>query len=183
MKFVVQKMATVSLLSSSLFLSKPTSLPSLFLRLPLKRCVSSSIQFRHRYGVLLSATSASAVATESTETPTVAHNDNVEQTQKTSETEKVVLPTNDSSEKLLRIRHTVTFFFPSKLFKKSLLFPGGMNRRLYQNFIFQVIFVCAAVCTCDGYGCSKALPRCKSDNWTVDWKWILLWFWYGSFDW
>ncbi|KAJ4730166.1 Threonine--tRNA ligase [Melia azedarach] len=106
MKFVVQKMATVSLLSSSLFLSKPTSLPSLFLRLPLKRCVSSSIQFRHRYGVLLSATSASAVATESTETPTVAHNDNVEQTQKTSETEKVVLPTNDSSEKLLRIRHT-----------------------------------------------------------------------------
>ncbi|TXG55484.1 hypothetical protein EZV62_020740 [Acer yangbiense] len=88
--------------SSSLFLSKPTSLS---LRLPLKRFVSVSSQLRHGHAALsTSSTAASAVATESTQTPTL---DGAEQTQKTvEETEKIVLPTNKSSEKLLRIRHS-----------------------------------------------------------------------------
>ncbi|KAK3184480.1 hypothetical protein Dsin_031766 [Dipteronia sinensis] len=88
--------------SSSLFLSKPTSL---FLQLPLKRFVSVSSQLRHGHAALsASSTAASAVATESTQTPTL---DGAEQTQNTVvETEKIVLPTNKSSEKLLRIRHS-----------------------------------------------------------------------------
>ncbi|KAK0590829.1 hypothetical protein LWI29_032228 [Acer saccharum] len=88
--------------SSSLFLSKPTSLS---LRLPLKRFVSVSSQLRHGHAALsASSTAASAVATESTQTPTL---DGTEQTQKTvEEIEKIVLPTNKSSEKLLRIRHS-----------------------------------------------------------------------------
>ncbi|KAK1567047.1 hypothetical protein Q3G72_007563 [Acer saccharum] len=104
---VFHKMDTTSSLffsssSSSLFLSKPTSLS---LRLPLKRFVSVSSQLRHGHAALsASSTAASAVATESTQTPTL---DGTEQTQKTvEEIEKIVLPTNKSSEKLLRIRHS-----------------------------------------------------------------------------
>ncbi|KAK2648544.1 hypothetical protein Ddye_016033 [Dipteronia dyeriana] len=105
---VVHKMASTtssiffSSSSSSLFLSKPTSL---FLRLPLKRFVSVSSQLRYGHAALsASSTAASAVATESTQTPTL---DGAEQTQNTvEETEKIVLPTNKSSEKLLRIRHS-----------------------------------------------------------------------------
>ncbi|KAI9177834.1 hypothetical protein LWI28_019814 [Acer negundo] len=104
---VVHKMATTSSLffsssSSSLFLSKPTSL---FLRLPLKRFVSVSSQLRHGHAApSASSTAASALATESTQTPTL---DGAEHTEKTvEETEKIVLPTNKSSEKLLRIRHS-----------------------------------------------------------------------------
>ncbi|KAK4845105.1 hypothetical protein QYF36_000957 [Acer negundo] len=100
-------MATTSSLffsssSSSLFLSKPTSL---FLRLPLKRFVSVSSQLRHGHAApSASSTAASALATESTQTPTL---DGAEHTEKTvEETEKIVLPTNKSSEKLLRIRHS-----------------------------------------------------------------------------
>ncbi|KAL5794254.1 hypothetical protein ACOSP7_002848 [Xanthoceras sorbifolium] len=101
---VVHKMATASSLlfsssSSSLFLPKPTSL---FLRLPLKRFVPVSTQLRYGHAALsASSTAASAVAAE---TPTLG---GTEQTQKTvEETQKIVLPTNESSEKLLRIRHT-----------------------------------------------------------------------------
>ncbi|KAL5861776.1 hypothetical protein ACOSQ4_003072 [Xanthoceras sorbifolium] len=101
---VVHKMATASSLlfsssSSSLFLPKPTSL---FLRLPLKRFVPVSTQLRYGHAALsASSTEASAVAAE---TPTLG---GTEQTQKTvEETQKIVLPTNESSEKLLRIRHT-----------------------------------------------------------------------------
>lgn len=53
--------------------------------------------------------SATSVATEPAETPSVPQNGKVEQAQMTSETEKVVLPTNESNEQLLRIRHTVSF--------------------------------------------------------------------------
>ncbi|KAH9745143.1 threonine--tRNA ligase 2 [Citrus sinensis] len=96
-------MATASLLSSSFFISKPPSPSSLFFHLPVKQFVSSSAQFRQRYGAVVSATS---VATEPAETPSVTQNGKVEQAQMTSETEKVVLPTNESNEQLLRIRHT-----------------------------------------------------------------------------
>ncbi|EEF30374.1 threonyl-tRNA synthetase, putative [Ricinus communis] len=109
-------MATSPSLSSfSLFLSKPKSLtvlkPSLLLHSPLKRFVSlSKLQpqsqagnleavYRKRNGLSIST----AVAT--TESAPVAQNDIAEDTQK-EETEKIVLPTNESSEKLLRIRHT-----------------------------------------------------------------------------
>ncbi|KAJ0052556.1 hypothetical protein Pint_01890 [Pistacia integerrima] len=100
MMFIVHKMAMASFISSSLFLSKPTSPSSLFLHLPLKRFVSLPTQLRQRYG-LVSATSASAV-----DTPALTQNDNVELTQNQVESEKVVLPTNESSQLLLRIRHT-----------------------------------------------------------------------------
>lgn len=103
MRFIVQKMATASLLSSSLFISKPSSPSSLFLHLPVKRFVSSSAQFRQRYGAVVSATS---VATEPAKTQSVSQNGNVEQAQMTAVAEKVVLPTNESNEQLLRIRHT-----------------------------------------------------------------------------
>ncbi|KAH9793585.1 threonine--tRNA ligase 2 [Citrus sinensis] len=103
MRFIVQKMATASLLSSSLFISKPSSPSSLFLYLPVKRFVSSSAQFRQRYGAVVSATS---VATEPAKTQSVSQNGNVEQAQMTAVAEKVVLPTNESNEQLLRIRHT-----------------------------------------------------------------------------
>ncbi|ESR60962.1 hypothetical protein CICLE_v10018290mg, partial [Citrus x clementina] len=103
MWFIVQRMATASLLSSSFFISKPPSPSSLFFHLPVKQFVSSSAQFRQRYGAVVSATS---VATEPAETPSVTQNGKVEQAQMTSETEKVVLPTNESNEQLLRIRHT-----------------------------------------------------------------------------
>lgn len=106
MRFIVQKMATASLLSSSLFISKPSSPSSLFLYLPVKRFVSSSAQFRQRYGAVVSATS---VATEPAKTQSVSQNGNVEQAQMTAVAEKVVLPTNESNEQLLRIRHTVSF--------------------------------------------------------------------------
>lgn len=100
--FIVHKMATASFISSSLFLSKPTSPPSLFLHLPLKRFVSLPTQLRQRCG-LVSATSASAV-----DTPALTQNDNAELTQNQVESEQVVLPTNESSQHLLRIRHTVS---------------------------------------------------------------------------
>lgn len=102
MMFVVHKMATASFISSSLFLPKPTSLPSIFLHLPLKRFVSLPTQFRQRYG-LVSATSASAV-----DTPALTQNDSADLTRNQVESEKIVLPTNESSHHLLRIRHTVT---------------------------------------------------------------------------
>ena len=127
--FVLHKMATSpssSLCSFSLFLSKPSSLPLLkppLLSLhspPLKRFISTASELQHdtqagrrtllgspctKTSPLLSLSTA-AIATESA---TVSHND----TEENEETEKLVLPTNDSSEKLLRIRHSVnSYFFP-----------------------------------------------------------------------
>ncbi len=99
-------MATASLLSSSLFISKPSSPSSVFLHLPVKRFVSSSAQFRKRYGAVVSAT---WVATEPAKIQFLSKNGNVEQTQMTAEAEKVRLPTNESNEQLLRIRHTVSY--------------------------------------------------------------------------
>lgn len=50
--------------------------------------------------------SSVAVATDSSTTSVSTQNEDLVETQK-EESEKVVLPTNESSEKLLRIRHTV----------------------------------------------------------------------------
>ncbi|XP_039049273.1 threonine--tRNA ligase, chloroplastic/mitochondrial 2-like [Hibiscus syriacus] len=98
-------MATLHfLLSSSRFLSKPTSPPlpnpSLSLHLPLKPLVSFSK--RHQ----LKRLRGSAVATDSAQ-PAVEHQEeSVRETQKQEQTARLVLPTNDSSDELLRIRHT-----------------------------------------------------------------------------
>lgn len=53
---------------------------------------------------------ASAIAADSSETA-ILQNDSIETktTNLNEKTEKLVLPTNDSSGKLLRIRHTVTY--------------------------------------------------------------------------
>lgn len=112
--------------SPSLFLPKPTSLsnlkPPLPLCFPLKRFVSisklqtqaQSRNFGALYGKRNGFSFSTAVATESA---TVSQNDTAQETQK-EEKEKIVLPTNESSEKLLRIRHTVNFlcsfsFYPN----------------------------------------------------------------------
>lgn len=100
--------------SPSLFLPKPTSLshlnPPLPLCFPLKRFFSisklqtqaQSRNFCALYGKRNGFSFSTAVATESA---TVSQNDTAQETQK-EEKEKIVLPTNESSEKLLRIRHT-----------------------------------------------------------------------------
>ncbi|XP_021676199.2 threonine--tRNA ligase, chloroplastic/mitochondrial 2 [Hevea brasiliensis] len=98
----------------SLFLPKPTSLsplkPPLPLCFPHKRFLSiSKLQpqsharnFGALYGKRNGVSFSTAVTTESA---TVSQNDTAQETQK-EESDKIVLPTNESSEKLLRIRHT-----------------------------------------------------------------------------
>ncbi|KAI8007976.1 hypothetical protein LOK49_LG07G02666 [Camellia lanceoleosa] len=46
----------------------------------------------------------------------------------------------------------------------SLLIPTGMESSVNSSH----------VCSCDGHGCSKALPRCRSDHRSMDRKWGLL---------
>ncbi|KAE8720283.1 Threonine--tRNA ligase [Hibiscus syriacus] len=98
-------MATLRfLLSSSPFLSKPTSLPlpnsSLSLHFPLKPLVffPKRCQLKRIRG--------SAVATDSAQPEVELQNDPLQETQKQEQTPTLVLPTNDSSDELLRIRHT-----------------------------------------------------------------------------
>lgn len=50
-----------------------------------------------------------AIATESSESATLSQNDNVKTETQNEKTDKIVLPTNESSEKLLRVRHTVMY--------------------------------------------------------------------------
>ncbi|XP_062009306.1 threonine--tRNA ligase, chloroplastic/mitochondrial 2 [Rosa rugosa] len=100
---ILQRMATSSSLLSSPLL-KISSFPTRFLS-PLKRCVSqpTTTEFRalalYRNGV---STSAAAVAT--TESQVSTQHDKLKE--KTDKLDKLVLPSNESSEKLLRIRHT-----------------------------------------------------------------------------
>ncbi|OMO94365.1 hypothetical protein CCACVL1_06040 [Corchorus capsularis] len=87
------------------FLSNPSSLPlpnpSPSLRFPLKRLVS--FPKRHELKRCLHV----AVATDSAQPAVELRNDTVqEDSQEQDEAGIVVLPTNESSEKLLRIRHT-----------------------------------------------------------------------------
>ncbi|KAA3459049.1 putative threonine--tRNA ligase, cytoplasmic [Gossypium australe] len=100
-------MATFHFLQSSArFLSKPTSLPlplpnpSLSLHFPLKRLVS----FPKRPE--LKRLHEAAVATGSAQPAVDLQNVPVQDTQKQEQSGKLVLPTNDSSDELLRIRHT-----------------------------------------------------------------------------
>ncbi|ONI18225.1 hypothetical protein PRUPE_3G203100 [Prunus persica] len=105
---ILQRMATSSSFISTPLLKASSSFPTHFLS-PLKHCVSApSTEFRalalyrNRNGV---STSSAAVATE---TQVSTQDDKLKETQKekSDKLEKVVLPTNESSESLLRIRHT-----------------------------------------------------------------------------
>ncbi|XP_034207126.1 threonine--tRNA ligase, chloroplastic/mitochondrial 2 isoform X2 [Prunus dulcis] len=105
---ILQRMATSSSFLSTPLLKASSSFPTHFLS-PLKHCVSApSTEFRalalyrNRNGV---STSSAAVATE---TQVSTQDDKLKETQKekSDKLEKVVLPTNESSESLLRIRHT-----------------------------------------------------------------------------
>lgn len=96
-----------SLFSPSRFLAKPTSLtlpnPSLSLHFPIKRVVP----FRKRQELKRIDGVRLRVATDSAQPAVQLQNDSVQETQKQEEADKLVLPTNESSEELLRIRHTV----------------------------------------------------------------------------
>ncbi|CAL2249214.1 unnamed protein product [Prunus armeniaca] len=105
---ILQRMATSSSFLSTPLLKSSSSFPTHFLS-PLKHCVSApSTEFRalalyrNRNGV---STSSAAVATEA---QVSTQDDKLKETQKekSDKLEKVVLPTNESSESLLRIRHT-----------------------------------------------------------------------------
>ncbi|BFG25984.1 hypothetical protein CerSpe_122580 [Prunus speciosa] len=105
---ILQRMATSSSFLSTPLLKASSSFPTHFLS-PLKHCVSApSTEFRalalyrNRNGV---STSSAAVATE---TQVSTPDDKLKETrkEKSDKLEKVVLPTNESSESLLRIRHT-----------------------------------------------------------------------------
>ncbi|KAM5580452.1 hypothetical protein ABKV19_009945 [Rosa sericea] len=102
---ILQRMAISSSLLSSPLL-KTSSFPTHFLS-PLKRCVSQpTTEFRalalYRNGVSTSA----AVATTESQVSTQHDKLKEAQKEKTDKLDKVVLPSNESSEKLLRIRHT-----------------------------------------------------------------------------
>lgn len=86
--------------SSSLFLS-PSKTPFSLSKTALGREIRVFGFFRRSKNGF--STTSSAVATESTETASVARDSAQEEVL----VEKIVLPTNESSEKLLRIRHTV----------------------------------------------------------------------------
>lgn len=118
---ILHKMATSPyLFSYSLSLSTPISLsllkPPLPLHSPLKRLLSISklqpetqaTSFGALYSKRNGVSTSTAVAT--TESAAVAQNDRADETQE-EETQKIMLPTNESSEKLLRIRHTVNCIF------------------------------------------------------------------------
>ncbi|KAI8558134.1 hypothetical protein RHMOL_Rhmol04G0065900 [Rhododendron molle] len=85
--------------SSSLFLS-PSKTPFSLSKTALEREIRVFGFFRRSKNGF--STTSSAVATESTETASVAGDNAQEEVL----VEKIVLPTNESSEKLLRIRHT-----------------------------------------------------------------------------
>jgi len=158
--FVLHKMATSpssSLCSFSLFLSEPSSLPLLkppLLSLhspPLKRFISTASELQHdtqarrtllgspytKTSPLLSLSTA-AIATESA---TVSHNDTAEN----EETEKLVLPTNDSSEKLLRIRHTVNSYFSHFYLDVSSFRLFSSMVKFFSFFFFPFGYVCCSV--------------------------------------
>ncbi|KAM7498407.1 hypothetical protein LguiA_022821 [Lonicera macranthoides] len=103
-------MATLLSFSSSLRLSTNPNPSSLFsLRSNSKTFISISKRISHRKFILYNkrnngfSTSSSAVATDSTDTAVVSP---IDKESDEVVKERVVLPTNDSSDKLLRIRHT-----------------------------------------------------------------------------
>lgn len=61
---------------------------------------------------------STAVATDSAPSPSVSRSSSSDEE---GEKEKIVLPTNESSERLLRIRHTVMYWFSFELVHVSLI--------------------------------------------------------------
>lgn len=119
--FILHRMATASLRFSN---------PNLLFHAPIKHFVSVPTPARTRRGgdaaaaarcgVLgiyrkrngLSTSSAVAVDSSETAAPAVTEDKTSEMgLEEVKEEKKVVLPTNESSETLLRIRHSVTFNF------------------------------------------------------------------------
>ncbi|KAL6140236.1 hypothetical protein ACLB2K_058536 [Fragaria x ananassa] len=98
---ILQRMAT----TSSSLLSSPLLKPSSFLS-PLKRCVSQPTSDFRAFAFSRNGLSTSAVA--ATEPHVSTQHDKLKEAQKekTDKLDRVVLPSNESSEELLRIRHT-----------------------------------------------------------------------------
>lgn len=114
--FILHRMASShSLFASSLFsnpISTNSSLPSNFNRF--LTCQFRAFPLLNNKRNAFSTSTSAAVATGSSpETSVADKNQEFEpKTDQNLENEKVVLPTNESSEKLLRIRHTVICFRP-----------------------------------------------------------------------
>ncbi|KAI3858887.1 hypothetical protein MKX03_006956 [Papaver bracteatum] len=124
---VLHRMATsISLFASSIPLSKPKfySKPFIFLHSsPLNTFISgtrNSVNKTRVYKNNRKFCTISAVATDLTETSSNESKENVEI--ENNPVQKVVLPTNDSSEKLLRIRHTCAHVMAMAVQK---LFPNA----------------------------------------------------------
>ncbi|KAL6135148.1 hypothetical protein ACLB2K_067376 [Fragaria x ananassa] len=100
---ILQRMAT----TSSSLLSSPLLKPSSFLS-PLKRCVSQPTSDFRAFAFSRNGLSTSAAAVAATEPHVSTQHDKLKEAQKekTDKLDRVVLPSNESSEKLLRIRHT-----------------------------------------------------------------------------
>ncbi|GMY09710.1 threonine--tRNA ligase, chloroplastic/mitochondrial 2-like [Fagus crenata] len=99
---IVHRMAASSNFFLSTSLLKPT-----FSHFP-KRLVSipTCLYNNKNRAPLSTATTSCAVATDSSQIATLSQNDDVENNTQIEKTQKLVLPTNESSQKLLRIRHT-----------------------------------------------------------------------------
>lgn len=108
---IVHRMAA----SSNFFLSTPLLKPT-FSHFP-KRLVSipTCLYNNKNRAPLSTATTSCAVATDSSQIATLSQNDDVENNTQIEKTQKLVLPTNESSQKLLRIRHTVMYNPPFQL--------------------------------------------------------------------
>ncbi|XP_004293445.1 PREDICTED: probable threonine--tRNA ligase, cytoplasmic [Fragaria vesca subsp. vesca] len=100
---ILQRMAT----TSSSLLSSPLLKPSSFLS-PLKRCVSQPTSDFRAFAFSRNGLSTSAAAVAATEPHVSTQHDKLKEAQKdkSDKLDRVVLPSNESSEKLLRIRHT-----------------------------------------------------------------------------
>ena len=111
--FVLQRMASTTglLLHPPLVtpISPNVSTPRFFLAVATQFAGNRDKSLFHRKKANGFSTSI-AVATDSSAPSIPTQNEDLVDTHK-EESEKIVLPTNESSEKLLRIRHSVTLFF------------------------------------------------------------------------
>jgi threonyl-tRNA synthetase len=102
----------MAMAASNSFLSTPLLRPSVS-QFP-KRLVSipTFCHYANMKKKKMHTAASSAIATESSESAALSQDDNVKTKKTTTQnekTDKLILPTNESSEILLRVRHTVMY--------------------------------------------------------------------------
>lgn len=95
--------ASNSLLSTQLLRPSISHFPKRLVSVP-TCCLYANMKKKKKHTM-----ASLAIATESSESATLSQNDNVKTETQNEKTDKIVLPTNESSEKLLRVRHTVMY--------------------------------------------------------------------------